>query len=25
MTVANALAKDTRFRRLARGIYERIA
>ena len=25
MTVANALAKDTRFRRLARGVYERIA
>jgi hypothetical protein len=25
MTVANALAKDKRFRRLARGIYERIA
>jgi hypothetical protein len=25
MTVANALAKDNRFRRLARGVYERIA
>jgi len=25
MTVANALAKDKRFRRLARGVYERIA